>query len=466
MEYTRAIVVLLLVALSCLAIVARADLGYVPSDLISDASLEGLFERWSQKHGKTFSGIEKESRFRLFVDNLRFIHERNSQGKSYTLGLNEFAHLSHAEFKASYLGFRKDLGSRGKGQLRGSFMHADVNAPDEVDWRKQGAVSPVKNQGQCGSCWAFSTTGAIEGINKVVTGELVSLSEQELVDCDRKKDQGCNGGLMDFAFQFVIENGGIDTEEDYPYEAEVHQCDAEKVNTHVVTIDDYEDVPENNEEALKKAVAAQPVAVAIEADQRDFQFYQGGILEADCGTDLDHGVLAVGYGTENGTDFWVVKNSWGPRWGEGGFIRLKRNVKAEEGQCGIAMQASYPIKKGPNPPPGPPHPPTPPPPVEQCDRRHTCPHGTTCCCGLNIGKVCLQWGCCPMKDATCCDDHHHCCPPQYPVCRTDIGMCTMSPNVEGFGVPLLSRSPASFSWPFLRDFVGRKAGQTDDAAAV
>ncbi|CAI5952536.1 unnamed protein product [Closterium sp. NIES-65] len=235
-------------------------------------------------------------------------------------------------------------------------MHADVNAPEEVDWRKEGAVTEVKNQGQCGSCWAFSTTGAVEGINKIVTGELISLSEQELVDCDTKKDQGCGGGLMDFAFEFIIKNGGLDTEEDYPYDATAHKCNKAK-----------------------------------------------GIFDGECGTDLDHGVLAVGYGTENGTDYWIVKNSWGPRWGDHGFIRLVRNVEAEEGQCGIAMQASYPIKKGPNPPPGPQPPPTPPPSPE-------------------------------------------------------------SPNME-FGVPLLTRSQAHFRWPFLRDVLGRKVGQEQENAS-
>ncbi|CAI6004744.1 unnamed protein product [Closterium sp. NIES-65] len=236
------------------------------------------------------------------------------------------------------------------------------------------------------------------------------------------------------------------------------------MNTHVVTIDDFEDVPSNSEAGLKKALAAQPVSVAIEADRREFQFYSSGIFDGECGTDLDHGVLAVGYGTENGTDYWIVKNSWGPRWGDHGFIRLVRNVEAEEGQCGIAMQASYPIKKGPNPPPGPQPPPTPPPSPEVCDRKHECPHGTTCCCGLPLGKICLSWGCCPMEHATCCDDHHHCCPQQYPVCRTDIGICTMSPNME-FGVPLLTRSQAHFRWPFLRDVLGRKVGQEQENAS-
>ncbi|CAI5946607.1 unnamed protein product [Closterium sp. NIES-64] len=287
-----ATLVVTLVAWCCLVSVARADLGYAPSDLANEVSLQALFERWSVKHGKVFGVAEKESRFRTFVDNLHFVHNLNSQGKKFTLALNEFAHLSHEEFKSSRLGFRKDMDSRSGRPLRGNFMHADVNAPEEVDWRKEGAVTEVKNQGQCGSCWAFSTTGAVEGINKIVTGELISLSEQELVDCDTKKDQGCGGGLMDFAFEFIIKNGGLDTEEDYPYDATAHKCNKAK-----------------------------------------------GIFDGECGTDLDHGVLAVGYGTENGTDYWIVKNSWGPRWGDHGFIRLVRNVEAEEGQCGIAMQS-------------------------------------------------------------------------------------------------------------------------------
>ena len=215
--------------------------------------------------------------------------------------------------------------------------------PTDIDWRSKNAVTPVKNQGQCGSCWSFSATGAMEGLDSISTGTITGLSEQELVDCSRKYgNMGCRGGLMDNAFEYVIDNG-ICSEDDYPYTASDDSCKSNSCQP-VFKISGCKDVPSENELALKEAVAEQPVSVAIQADSRIFQLYSSGVITSDgCGTNLDHGVLAVGYGTENNVPYWLVKNSWGDTWGENGYVKIKRSDStSSKGTCGIAMQASFP----------------------------------------------------------------------------------------------------------------------------
>ncbi|CAK9192136.1 unnamed protein product [Sphagnum jensenii] len=430
---------------------ARGDfsiVGYSPEDLNSEERLLDLFHSWLQKHAKSYDSVsEKHHRFAIFKDNLRYIHSHNVQDKTYWLGLNNLSDLSQEEFRARYLGTRPSLAANRLRKTEG-FIYSDVDAPASVDWREKGAVAEVKDQGACGSCWAFSTIGAVEGINKIVTDNLVSLSEQELVDCDKKRNQGCNGGLMDYAFEFIIQNGGIDSESDYPYKGTDGRCDeSRRQNSKVVSIDRYQDVPENDENSLLKAVSKQPVSIAIEASSRDFQHYSGGVFTGDCGTDLDHGVLAVGYGTDSsGLNYWIVKNSWGSSWGEKGYIRMQRFGPANsDGICGINIEPSFPIKTGPNPPPSPPAPPSPVRPPTACDNSHTCPVATTCCCSFPLGKHCLAWGCCPLESATCCEDHYHCCPSDYPICNLRAGVCLKSKH-DIFGVPLLDRTRADFHW--------------------
>ncbi|XP_068647254.1 cysteine protease XCP1-like [Aristolochia californica] len=324
--------------------------GYSPDDLKSDDRVIDLFEMWLAKHKRSYESIEEKlHRFQVFKDNLKHIDETNRKVSSYWLGLNKFADLSHEEFKAKYLGLKPDLSrsrcSEDDSKCHENFRYRDaVDLPKSVDWRKKGAVTRVKNQGQCGSCWAFSTVAAVEGINQIVSGNLTALSEQELIDCDKPFNSGCNGGLMDYAFSFIVSNGGLHTEQDYPYLMEEGLCE-EKKELEVVTISGYEDVPENNEASLLKALAHQPLSVGIEASGRDFQFYSGGVFDGRCGTELDHGVAAVGYGTSKGAEYIIVKNSWGPKWGEKGYIRMKRNTGKPEGLCGINKMASYPTKK-------------------------------------------------------------------------------------------------------------------------
>ncbi|WOK95304.1 hypothetical protein Cni_G04011 [Canna indica] len=319
--------------------------GYAEDDLTSHDKLLELFESWMEKHRKSYASFaEKLRRFEVFEDNLKHIDETNRKsGGSYWLGLNEFADLSHDEFKEKYLGVNTGMPRR-RSECSSSFRYGNASElPESVDWRKKGAVTRVKNQGQCGSCWAFSTVAAVEGINQIAMGNLISLSEQELIDCS-SENNGCNGGLMDYAFSFIASNGGLHTEDDYPYLMEEGTCDEKRAEMETVTISGYEDVPENSEESLLKALAHQPVSVAIEASGRNFQFYSGGVFDGPCGSELDHGVAAVGYGTSKGQDYIIVKNSWGSNWGEKGYIRMKRNTGKAEGLCGINLMASYPTK--------------------------------------------------------------------------------------------------------------------------
>ncbi|MED6139206.1 hypothetical protein PIB30_081709 [Stylosanthes scabra] len=317
----------------------------VMSRSLQDVSMYERHEQWMARYGKVYKDLqEREKRFRIFEENVNYIEASNNAGnKPYKLGINQFADLTNEEFKSSRNGFKGHMSS--SVERTTTFKYANVTAvPDTVDWRQKGAVTPIKNQEQCGCCWAFSAVAATEGINKLKTGTLISLSEQELVDCDTAgEDQGCEGGLMDNAFKFIIQNGGLTTEAKYPYEGVDGKCNTKASANHAATISGYEDVPANNEQALKNAVANQPVSVAIDASGSDFQLYQSGVFTGSCGTELDHGVTAVGYGaSDDGTKYWLVKNSWGTEWGEEGYIRMQRDVDAAEGLCGIAMQASYP----------------------------------------------------------------------------------------------------------------------------
>ncbi|XP_034701114.1 zingipain-2 [Vitis riparia] len=308
------------------------------------SDMEKRYERWLVQHGRRYKNRDEwQQHFGIYQSNVQFINYINAQNFSFTLTDNQFADMTNEEYKALYMGLGTSETSR-KNQSSFKRERSEV-LPRSVDWRKMGAVTPVKNQGECGSCWAFSTVAAVEGINKIRTGKLVSLSEQELLDCDIDSgNEGCNGGYMVNAFKFIKQNDGITTARNYPYIGEQGICNKDKAANHVVKISGYETVPPNNEKILQAAVAKQPVSVAIDAGGYEFQLYSKGIFNGFCGKQLNHAVTVIGYGEDNGKKYWLVKNSWGTGWGEAGYARMIRDSRDDEGICGIAMEASYPIK--------------------------------------------------------------------------------------------------------------------------
>jgi len=306
-----------------------------------------LFAKWMIHHKRSYSSHEFQQRFAIWRANFDYIQDHNSKNLSFTVAVNQFADLTNREFNLLYKGLLRQVPIKQTNLLAHNGEFVDPSLPAEVDWRKQGAVTAVKNQGQCGSCWSFSATGSMEGQHKLVTGSLVGLSEQNLVDCSTAQgNAGCNGGLMDYAFQYVIQNHGIDTEASYPYTATGPNACRFRRNDVGATISTYRDVPSGSEAGLQQAVAnVGPISIGIDASHNSFQFYSGGVYyEPDCSSSqLDHGVLAVGYGTDGGKAYWLVKNSWGPSWGLSGYIMMSRD---RNNNCGVATAASYPCVNG------------------------------------------------------------------------------------------------------------------------
>jgi len=313
----------------CLAVLALA---------VSEADYRQAFTLWTHQHNKVYSSEEFFARYDIFKANYDFVNSHNEQTAGFSVKLNKFADLTAAEFGKIYNGYRAPSFRVSKPHAEVFVADKNVQIPTSVDWRSKGAVTGVKDQGQCGSCWSFSSTGSMEGSKALAGQGLVSLSEQNLVDCSTAQgNMGCNGGLMDQAFEYVIQNGGIDTEASYPYTATgPNQCRYSAANIGD-KISSYSDISSGDEDALAQAIAMKPVSVAIDASHSSFQFYNGGIYyEPACSSSqLDHGVLAIGYGD----GYFLVKNSWGTSWGSAGYIQMSRG---RSNNCGIATAASYP----------------------------------------------------------------------------------------------------------------------------
>uniref|UniRef100_A0A8D8SGW1 Cathepsin L n=1 Tax=Cacopsylla melanoneura TaxID=428564 RepID=A0A8D8SGW1_9HEMI len=322
----------------------------ITSAVITNSYEDLVKQEWNNfklKYNKSYDSEDSDNvRMNIFIENKIKTEQHNAR---YARGevkfqqeINKFSDMLPSEYR-KLLGYRRsprDLRKKASYYLRPANVGDD---PDKVDWRDKGYVTDVKNQGHCGSCWAFSTTGALEGQTFRKTGKLVSLSEQNLIDCAGSKyyNNGCQGGNSEESFQYIHDNNGIDTEDSYPYEAQDDQCRYSAKNEGAEDTG-FTPITEGDEDALKSAVSTVgPVSVAIDASHHSFQQYKGGLYsEPACSTsDLDHAVLVVGYGTDDDGDYWLVKNSWGEDWGESGYIKMARN---QNNMCGIATEASYP----------------------------------------------------------------------------------------------------------------------------
>ncbi|XP_060074759.1 procathepsin L-like [Ylistrum balloti] len=314
--------------------------------LPTDTELQKQWEDFKTLHKKIYHQGEESRRKLIWAENLEKVRKHNKEAEmgkhTFTLGINEYSDMSHEEINSRMHGYRESSFQmmNSKHEVKADMNEKDL--PKEVNWKAKGWVTPVGNQFQCGSCWAFTANGAVEGQHYNVTGQLVPLSSQNLMDCsDAEGNHACEGGTMIQSYKYIIKNKGVDTQTAYPYTGKNGKCHFKRTSVGA-TLTGYGTIKKGSELALQKAVATiGPIAVAVDGEKASFGMYKSGIYnEPTCSQNVDHSLLVVGYGTLNGTDYWLMKNSWGTSWGMDGYIMMSRN---KGNQCGVANMGSYPI---------------------------------------------------------------------------------------------------------------------------
>jgi len=316
---------------------------FITTSFSSTIQYEELWSAWKIQHKKTYLNSDDSVRYSIFKENFDKVQNFNNKNHSVKLALNKFADLTSKEFKKIYSGcgfIKPNVNNANKNFLK---VSATTDLPEAVDWRQSGVVTEAKDQGVCGSCWAFSTTGALESYYALRIGNLVKFSEQQIVDCSSSPNQGCNGGYPYLAFEYASKNG-LQPEDDYPYIGKDSNCSYNSQKAIQVNIG-HAFAPPNNRDALKAAIAITPTSIVVEADQNIFQFYRSGVVGAGCGYAVDHAVLAVGYTVVGSVEAFIVKNSWGAGWGEDGYIYISTDpsINGGMGACGILRQPIFPF---------------------------------------------------------------------------------------------------------------------------
>ena len=330
---------------------------------ISEEKIRDEFDSFISIYRRSYQNdLEYDRKYEVFRENYLKIHEhnKNSHITGYTLGMNKFGDLTLQEFSNAYLGYKSNLpkyysapksyNNKSLFLNEGKTTQAikELRIPARIDWRENGAVTPVQDQGNCTAGWAFSAIAALEGINKISQKSSEKLSEQQLIDCSSSKgNKGCSGGNITNAFDY-IKGEDLCTEANYNYTGKTESCKAWYRCFTSFMMKKYEAVPQNSKLAAYTAIAHQPIAVAVDANSTAWQFYQSGIMSSGCGTDLNHAVTTVGYDSDTYWYFWKndyvnIKNSWGTGWGMGGYIKLATNSEDGAGTCGLYSNAFYPV---------------------------------------------------------------------------------------------------------------------------